>query len=305
MLFIMYTMSISVFWLQIINGGHALLSNVTATNPSVSTKSLGTTIPQDFTIERRLALPISFSPETGYYNIIAALCIISSADFESRMPPALYRTTRFQQPIIRIATHGDVDVPNRYIVWGLFLIAFYLRESQRFSLAFFVLKWKGKEVAGISIDERILSKPQDQSNATVASLPVGALQNDRPLVIQYEYLAGAKHFEQGAVYLTIIGALTTAAPSDIKARITRTWISFLNSEPCVFIITPSLAARTAPPYFTYEDLNLVLAKTSDFFTAHARYSPLSMNISIDDVEVAQAALTSKFDGHSLTLSAIG
>lgn len=304
MLFIKYAMSTFVFWAQIINGCHALLSNVTATNSSVSTKSLGTTIPQEFTIDRRLALPVRFSPEAGYYNIIAALCIVSAGDFESRMRPAIYRTTRFQQPIIRIATHGDGDVPSRYIVWGLFLMAFFLRENQRYSLAFFVLKWKGKEVAGIGIDERIPSRTETIIKTTVASLPVDALNNNRQLVIQYEYSAGAKDFEQGAVYLTIIGALTTAAPSDIKARITKTWISFLNNEPCVFIVIPSLAARTAPPYFTYEDLYLILAKTSDFLAGHARYSPLSMNISIYGVEVAKAALTSKFDGDSLTLNAI-
>lgn len=298
MLFSNHAVSILILWVQSICGRPALQSNGT---------TLGTSIPTDFTIDRRFGLPIRFSPEAGYFNIIAALCDISAGDFASTMHPSKYRTTRFRQPIISISTRGDGDVPRRYIVWGLFLTAFYLRANQRFSLAFFVLEWNGKEVAGLGIGGRSLRKRERALTTTSSAsslLPLSPLKDVRELRIAYEYNAGAESFEQGAVYMTVIGALTTAAPFDLYARITETWISFLNDEPCVFIVVPSQAARTAPPYFIYEDLNLILAKTSDFLADHARYSPLSMNISIDGIEVAKAALTSKFEGHGLALSAI-
>ena len=302
MLVFKHAVSILVLWAQIISSC-ALLSNVTAADSSsiLSTKTLGTIIPTEFTINRRFALPVRFPPETVYFNIIAALCDVSGGDFESEMSPANYRTTRFQRPMIKIATEGEVEVPRRYIVWGLFLIAFYARANQRFSLAFFVLEWDRKEVAGIGIGDRIPTRKETSFTTASASLPLSALKDDRHLVIQYEYSAGAKAFEQGAMYMTIIGALTTAAPSKLDARITETWISFLNNEPCLFIAVPSLAARTAPPYFIYEDLNLILARTSDFLVEHARYSPLSMNISIDGIQVAKAALTRKPDGHGPAL----
>ena len=303
MLFFKHAVSILVVWVQTMYGRPALLSNITDADYSVSTEVLGTTIPTQFTIDRRMALPLRFPPEAGYINIIAALYDVSSNKFKSKMHPTYYRTTRFESPVIKIETHGDLDVPRRYVVWGLFLMAFYLRANQRFSFAFFILKWEGKEVAGIGIGDRIAGRTK-KTFMGASSLSISSLKANRQLLIRYEYTAGAPKFEQGAAYLTIIGALTTAAPSAITARITETWISFLNDEPCVFIVVPSLAVRTAPPYLLYEDLKLILAKTADFLVEHARYSPLTMNVSVDGVEVAKAALTNKFDGHGSALGAI-
>ena len=302
MLVLKHAVSTLVFWAQIISCRAALLSNITT---AVSTKTLGTFIPTEFTIDRRSALPIRFRPEAGYFNIIAALVAICAGDFDSAMHPANYRTTRFQQPVIKVATHDVLDVPRRYVVWGLFLVAFYLRANQRFSFAFFYLEWEGKEVAGIGIGDRLPETIERAFPAAGSSLlPAGSLEGGRKLVIEYEYSAGAKKLEQGAMYLTLIGALTTAAPSDIDARITETWISFLNDEPCIFIAIPSPAARaSSPPYFVYGDLYLILARTSDFLLEHTRYSPLSMNVSIGGVEIAKAALTSKLDGQGPAVSA--
>ncbi|KAL8692841.1 MAG: hypothetical protein Q9224_003878 [Gallowayella concinna] len=285
--------------LQTIYGHPRLLSNFTAANSPVSTTRLGTAIPEEFSIERRFALPLHFSPEACYINIIAALCDIAGADFASTMPPTNYGTVRFDAPLVKIGSHGDAPIPTRYVVWGLFLVAFYLRANDRFSLVSFGLQWQRKDVATIGIGGEGPKKETLTAEASLASLTAV-----RELGIEYEYF-GSKNFGMNAVYMTIIGALTTTAPFDINTRITEPWISFLNNEPCILVVVPTTAARTSAPYFLYQDLNVILAKTSDFFADHARYTPLSLNISVDGVEVAKATLTSKLGSHGLPLSAIG
>ncbi|KAL8801129.1 MAG: hypothetical protein Q9182_004681 [Xanthomendoza sp. 2 TL-2023] len=275
-----------------------LSNNVTTADKLLSTTSLVTSIPKDFTIKREFALPLRFSHESCYINIIAALCDITALDFESKMHPKNYRTNRFPSPIIKIAMHGQPDAPRRYIIWGLFLIAFYLRSHEEFMLGYFALQWQGDEIAGVGLGA---TDPRAES-ITTPSWPVGSLTAGRQLGVAFEYF-GSKDFGPDAVYLTIIAALTKAAPSDLKDRITETWISFLNNEACILVLVPTPAARTSASQFLYEDLSGILAKTSDYFADHRRYSPLSMNITVNGVEVAKATLTSRFGAHGPSLSA--
>ncbi|KAL8815278.1 MAG: hypothetical protein Q9223_005565 [Gallowayella weberi] len=217
------------------------------------------------------------------------------------MRPVNYRTNRFPEPIIKIAIHGTPDAPRKYIIWGLFLVAFYLRSHKEFMLAYFAIQYQDDEIAGVGLGAQELRT----ESITTPSWPAGSLTAGRQLGVEFEYF-GSKNFGPEAVYLTIIDALTKSAPSDFKTRITETWISFLNNEACIFIVVPTPAARTSSSSstFMYEDLTAILAKSSDFFADHKRYSPLSINITVDGVEVAKATFTSRFGAHGFPPGAI-
>lgn len=301
MLFLKYAgLALFTVWTPTIYGRPALHSNVTAANSSKFTTTLGALIPPDFTIDRQFAIPYSYSPESCYINIIAALCDLSAGNFKSKTRPANYRTTRFQQPLVKVASLGEVQIPRRYVIWGLFLTAFWLRANQRFTLSFFALEYRGEEVAGIGLGGQATG---EEKHTAVSLLGGDVPRNVRKLSVDFDFF-GEMDFGKDAVYMTIIGAVTTTAPSDVNDRITDTWISFLKDEPCIVIVIPTPAARTAAPYLIYDDLNLLFAKMADFFADQGKYRPLSASIKVDGVEVANAALTSKIGGARLAHKAI-
>ncbi|KAL9597706.1 MAG: hypothetical protein Q9219_004963 [cf. Caloplaca sp. 3 TL-2023] len=244
-----------------------------------------TTIPSDFHIERQFAIPIHFSQESIFINLIAALHQIALLDINGAATIANYRTTRFPQPVIVINT-PDVSqrtVLAQYLVWGIFLTSQYIQANDAFIFSYYSFEWKGKEVAGVGIGNKL-------SAQQIAANP--ALQADSKLSIDYHDF-GKQDLGKGAIFMTIIGALVRAASSSTDTPIRETWISFVNDQPCVFIAVPAPSARRTPPFFTYKELILSLARTADYFVAKDEYRTLSMVINVRGVRVADAAFTVK------------
>ncbi|KAI4157020.1 MAG: hypothetical protein L6R39_000836 [Caloplaca ligustica] len=258
-----------------------------ATSSSLSTPSVNSTnatlsvtsIPPDFNVDLEFALPFGYPPEACYLNIIAALYQIALGDFTKEMPVTSYRTTRFTSPVIKIQSPRSEAIRRDYVVWGLFLMSFYIHKTSRFTLSFYGLQRNGNEVGGIGMGGAL---------RTGLSL---APYMDRSITIEYDYFSD-DDLGKGAIFMTIIKALTDAAPTPAVTPIRGTWISFLHTESCLFVVTATDSGRSmTPPFFTYEDLFIVLARVAEKFVHHNRYSPLSMKISIDGTEVAHAAFT--------------
>ena len=267
----------------------SLLSPTDAANVTVSVAS----IPSDFHVYRVAGVPIPWLPEACFINIIAVLHKAALGNFKGKEPIANYRTPRFPEPLIKIGVpQASSDlIPREFLVWGLFLTSFDLQLHNQFTLSFYDLMWKGKDVGGISVGKFPKAETEVQDLRTLSN---------RGLSIDFEYY-GDRDIGKNAIFITIIGAMTTAAPPAAKTSIRETWVSYLKDQPCIFVIVPTAAARTASPRsLLYEDLIYILAISADHFAENNKYQALSMNISIDKVKVAQAAFSFRSEYGSIS-----
>ncbi|KAI4180885.1 MAG: hypothetical protein L6R41_006961 [Letrouitia leprolyta] len=250
-----------------------------------------TLIPSDFQIRKYYDLPFRFPPEACYINMIAPLVDAAHGDFNSDIPATNYRSTQFRQPVISIMSHDDKPIPRKFVVWGIFLISYYLRTHDAFQTSLYILSWQGKDVGAIGTgngkSEGSVFPLGLPNTATAAATTVTTTNpSNENIDIEYAYF-GTRDLGKNAVFMTIISALQELAPQPKFAVIEKTWINFLKSEDCLFTVVP---IGTGAGVFTYSDLILTLSKTAAFFAAQGRYQQLAMNISAGGVQLAQAAL---------------
>lgn len=254
-------------------------------------------IPSDFSIEPRSHLPMGFSQEACFINLIATLRAAALGDFTKKMPTAAFRTARYPQPVIQIGSPDLRDVPRSYVAWGLFLIAFYINSHNAFHFSYFSLRWKGEEVGGIGVGGRTFA-----GDIVTTSL---AAPSNLNILIDFEFF-GSQDLGKGAVFMTIISALMEAAPPAIDTPLQGPWIHYLANEPCYFVVTPSAAARaTSSLSFENQDLIDLLLKAAEYYVRNNAYRQLSMNISFDGVLVAQAAFIYRPTLGALNFAAAG
>ncbi|KAL8898393.1 MAG: hypothetical protein Q9207_006727 [Kuettlingeria erythrocarpa] len=240
-------------------------------------------IPGDFNIERQFELPIPYLPEACFVNIIAALRDAASGDFAGSMPVANYRTTRFLQPLVKISSPNQADIERKYLVWGLFLTAYYIRLDGGFHFSLFSLRSGGEEVGIVGI-----GGPRVAGGVYNSSLTTRPPSSNNDFTISRAYF-GTQVIRKAAVFMTIASALMEAAPPPLHTRMQSTWINYMQNEQCAFVITPSQMARSAAgPFFTNEDLIDVLTKATDYFAQDDVYRQMEMNVSVSGVVVAQA-----------------
>ena len=243
-------------------------------------------------MDHELELPIRFPPEACFLNIVAALADVALRDFTGKVHITSYRTTRFPEPFIRMNSPGLKDVETKFMVWGLFLMAFYIHTHDAFQMGFFSLQWKGAEVAGLGI----AGTPRLADTA-------GALTPDNSGVkVDFAFFGGPLVLGKGSLFMTIIMSLMEAAPQGATDPIYETVINYLPNEPAAFIVTPTQRARRPRgPYFTNAVLIDALARTAEFFSASKIYRQLELNISLGGVKVAQAAFVQRRNLESLNL----
>ncbi|KAI4188732.1 MAG: hypothetical protein LQ346_005254 [Caloplaca aetnensis] len=240
-------------------------------------------IPSDFNIERQFELAVPYLPEACFVNIIAALGDAASGDFAGSMPIANYRTTRFLQPLVKITSPDLADIQRKYIVWGLFLTAYYIRVHNEFHLSLFSLRWKGEEVGVVGLGGPRFAGGVNNSSLTTRPSSNGDLEISRAYF-------GTQVIRKAAVFMTIASALMEAAPPPLDTRMRSIWINYMQNEQCAFVITPSqMARRAVGPIFTNEDLIDVLTKATDYFAQDDVYRQMEMNVSVAGVVLAQAA----------------
>ncbi|KAL8951245.1 MAG: hypothetical protein Q9222_002773 [Ikaeria aurantiellina] len=245
-----------------------------------------TSIPSDFNIKPHNPLAISFAPEACFTNIVAGLGDVAIGEFTRRMAVINYRTTRFPQPLIKIGSPDSVYVARNYVVWGLFLSAFYLYSHNAFHLMSFGLEWKGVEVGAIFIGS--------QRSAGTSDTAVKPAPGNADLKVDFAFFGGAQELGKSAVFMVMIASIMEAAPQAAGDAIHETVINILNDNPVAFIATPTRAARgSRGPFFTNLLLIDSLARSAEFFVASGSYRQMEMNISIDGVQVAQAAFVQR------------
>ncbi|KAI4222139.1 MAG: hypothetical protein L6R36_006381 [Xanthoria steineri] len=277
----------------------AAASDHTAATPLVHARdlanptSLTASIPPEFQMYHELELPIRFPPEACFLNIIAALADVALHDFAGKVHITSYRTTRFPEPFIRMNSPGLDDVKTKFMVWGLFLMAFYIHTHDAFQLGFFSLQWKGAEVAGLGI----AGTPRLAD--TVGATP---LNNNAVVKVDFAFYGGPLVLGKGSVFMTIIMSLQEAAPQGATDGIYETVINYLPNEPAAFIVTPTRRARRSRgPSFTNAVLIDALARTAEFYAASNIYRQLDLNISVGGVKVAQAAFVQRRNLEALNL----
>lgn len=252
-------------------------------------------IPPQFQIKPDSQLPIKFPPEACFTNMVAALTSIALGDFMGKMQMNIYRSRRFPQPLIKLTSPAQKDVTRQYIVWGLFLTAFYLQSHNAFNVGFFSLQWNGEEVAAIGI-----------GGTPKLAGPLGVLGTTPPtenIKVDYAFYGGTAELGKDAVFMTIIASLLEVAPQAANDKIHETVINYLNNEPAAFIVTPTEASRGARgPSFSNRVLIDVLVQTADYYAASNTYRQLELKISVDNVMVAQGAFVRRASLGSLGFS---
>lgn len=242
-------------------------------------------IPPEFHVVPDVELPIRFPAEACFTNIVAALGKVALGDFTGKMHVTSYRTDRFPQPLIKMNSPGLEDVTRKFMVWGLFLMAFYLHTHNACYMGFYSLQWKGEEVAGIGIAANPRAPPSQSS-----TLGAPSSNDDDDIKVDVDFFGGPLELGKGSVFMTIIISLLEAAPQAADARIYQTVINFLRNEAAAFIVTPTQAARGARgPYFTNEVLIDTLARTANHYAKSNIYRQLELNVSVEGVVVAQGA----------------
>ncbi|KAI4270321.1 MAG: hypothetical protein LQ337_006748 [Flavoplaca oasis] len=217
---------------------------------------------------------------------------IALEEFTGKMGLMSYRTTRFPQPVIRMNSPGLVDVERRFMIWGLFLVAYYVNRFNAFNISFFSLQWKGKEVAGIGI----AGTPRIAGQSFALEVP----SSNEEIKIDFAFFGAPLDLGKGSVYMTILASILEAAPQDTNTNIYQTVINYVNDEPAIFIMTPTAVARSARgPYFTNELLIDTLARTAEFYAATKMYRQLGLNISVGGIMVAQGVLGARRNVGSL------
>lgn len=206
-----------------------------------------------------------------------------------------YRSRRFLQPLIKLSSPAQKDVTRQYIVWGLFLTAFYLHSHNAFNVGSFSLQWNGEEVADIAI-----------GGTPKLAGPLGVLGTTPPtenIKVDYAFFGGTAELGKGAVFMTIIASLLEIAPQAANDKIHETIINYLNNEPVAFIVTPTEASRGARgPSFSNQVLIDVLVLSADYYAASNTYRQLELKIFVDNVMVAQGAFVRRTSLGSLGFS---
>ncbi|KAL8845834.1 MAG: hypothetical protein Q9221_009031 [Calogaya cf. arnoldii] len=219
----------------------------------------------------------------------AALGLIALEDFTSKMPNSNYRTTLFKQPLIKVTSPDLQDIPRQFVVWGLFLSAFYVHRAEVCHMGFFSLQWKGKRVAGVGI-----TSPTNKDT-------VEASQSNDAVQVHLAFFGGPQEFGKGTVFMTIMESLMETAPQGIDDIIYKTLINYLNNEPVAVIVTPTKEARDPKgPFFTNRMLVDMLVKATDFYAGNNVYRQLEVNVTVDGVLVAQGAFA-----HRKNLGSLG
>ena len=254
--------------------------------------SLVGAIPPEFQAVPDLEVPVRFPAEACFVNLVAAMGAIALDDFTGKMGLTSYRTTRFPQPVIRMNSPGLVDVERRFMVWGLFLVAYYVNRYNACNVGFFSLQWKGKEIAGIGI----AGTPRTAGQRFAMEGP----SSNEEIKVDFAFLGPPLDLGKGSVFMTILASVLEAAPQDRNTNIYQTVINYVNDEPTIFIVTPTAVARSARgPYFTNELLIDTMARTAEFYAATNTYRQLGLNISVDGIMVAQGVLGARRNVASL------
>ncbi|KAL8865073.1 MAG: hypothetical protein Q9174_007084 [Haloplaca sp. 1 TL-2023] len=205
------------------------------------------------------------------------------------MAPSSYRTTRFPWPLIRMNLPGLVHLERRFMVWGLFLVAYYLHRNDAFNAGFFSLQWKGQEVGGLAIAGNARA-PGQRLTVEPSPAPVSNLE----FKVDFAFFGGPLDLGKGSVYITIITSILEAAPQEAKSAIYQTIINYLNDETTIFVVTPTAVARgMTGPHFTNEVLIDILARTAEFYTENDVYRQVELNVSVSGIMVAQGAFVQK------------
>ncbi|KAL8652197.1 MAG: hypothetical protein Q9226_004369 [Calogaya cf. arnoldii] len=276
----------------------AFMGSQTPPKPSLSASNLANltglfgSIPPEFRVVPDLELPIRFPAEACFTNIIAALQDVALGDFTGKMHVHSYRTLHFPYPLIKMNSPDLVDVKRQFMVWGLFLVAFYLHTYNSCNMGFFSLQWKGEEVAGIGIAG---TWPSD------GNIALQSPSSNKDVIVNFAFYGAPVELGKGSVFITIIESMLEAAPQAADARIYTTIINYLRNEPAAFIVTPTQAARgDRGPYFTNEVLIDILARSAEYYATSRIYRQLELNISVEGVKVAQGAFALRKDLGSLS-----
>ena len=298
--------------------------------PTVSLSQIR--IPTDFKLEPQFTNPNHQPKEAYYYNIIVALASVAIKDFDGVVTEQVYTTDRFPRlPVFFNTPPPSGPIPTRYAVWALTLAPVFLDVVIGFKTVFFSLQWLGEEVGGLALgDSRSISRfLESHSNETdkmthnlaMSAAPIEAAtpgivaleelveatnltapSNADRLNIEFEYY-GQTLLKQ-SIFLAIISALSDVAVKAHQDKVIGKFSSFFDDEHALFTTEAIEPARTSPPYYTYGTMIGTLALAADYLVQHRDYHELKMKIKVNDIVVANAALSYLDDPH-LVASASG
>ncbi|KAL8857381.1 MAG: hypothetical protein Q9178_006008 [Gyalolechia marmorata] len=270
-----------------------------------------------------LILPIPFTEEAAFINIVHAMKEIAHGDFYGVIQGQKFRTERYPEPVVWIQTTSAGIVKRKYVLWGLYEILKYLYSILNFTRSHFTLLWDEEEVGGIGLgtpsaghvpDYRTIDDTSHQDDATTDAVAMSEdnqslasrditnktttlgpqtqnanltdLASRLSVVFGYR---GGRPMSKEDMFIGILRVFISAAIPPSNQRIRFHWgPSDTADTPCKFTIASTI--QTEPPYLQFYWVVEAVARAADYLVAKDRYQLLSMVLKVDDVKIGGALL---------------
>ena len=288
-----------------------------------STNLFQNPIPAEFTMTCDLILPIPFTEEAAFINIVHAMKEIAHGDFHGVMRDQKFRTERYPEPVVWVQTTSVGTVKRKYVLWGLYETLKYLYNSLTFAHSHFTLFWDDEEVGGIGLGSPTPDQLSDHHTVITTSRPNDATTNEVAMSEDNQSLAGrditnntttlgpetrntsltdlasrlsvvfgyrgGRAMGKDDMFVGILRVFISAAIPPSNEQIRFDWApSDTDDTPCKFTIAST--GRTTPPFLQFYWVVEAVARAADYLVAANRYQLLSMVLKVDDVKVGGALL---------------
>ncbi|KAL8904953.1 MAG: hypothetical protein Q9171_006862 [Xanthocarpia ochracea] len=291
-----------------------LSPNGAAANLSLPSTNLSNDpVPAEFTMTCDLILPIPFTEEAAFINIVHAMKEIAHGDFHGVMRDVKFRTDRYPEPVVWVQTTSVGTVKRKYVLWGLYETLKYLYSILNFAHSHFTLLWDDEEVGGIGLgspradhvaDYRTIdtTSHQNEDNQSLAGRDITnktttlGPETQNPnltdlasrLSVVFGY-RGGRPMDKEDMFIGILRVFVSAAIPPSNQRIRFNWgPSDTADTPCKFTIASTI--QTEPPFLQFYWVVEAVARAADYLVAKDRYQLLSMVLKVDDVKIGGALL---------------
>ncbi|KAL8785948.1 MAG: hypothetical protein Q9213_003097 [Squamulea squamosa] len=260
-------------------------------------------IPQEFQIFPKFASP-GPSQEAFFYNIIIALKELALGDYNEEIPVQSFASMRFPEPLIQFYGMG-AGIQRKFLIWGLVISIYNMVHTSDFRTSLVVLYYMHEEVGGITFGRPATVNGLLQRHATKGGTKLIRLpSNDNhtattPLTanrVTIDVTPFGSIIQTPTLFMTIISALSEAAPHPATAPLDRPFTSSFQSFPCHLATRPVQPPRRAPPVYEWRHLVHALGQVTEFVVGRVLAMEMTISIKVDRTTVGLAGL---FEGEML------
>ncbi|KAL8771741.1 MAG: hypothetical protein Q9209_002932 [Squamulea sp. 1 TL-2023] len=258
-------------------------------------------IPKDFRVVPTSVASQGPSEEAFFYNTIIALKELALGDYNGNMPVQSFASMRFPEPAIQF--YGmDTVIPRKYIIWGLLISIYNMVSTADFRTRLVVLYYLNVEVGGITFGRpttvngllhrhamkggtKLTGQPFNENHT--ATTPLAANR------VTIDLTPFGSIIKPSNLFMTIISALSEAAPHFATTPLDGPFTSQFQTFPCRLATRPIQPPRRTPPVYEWRHLVHALGQVTEFVVGKVVSMEMTMSINVDGTTVGLAGI---FDG---------